>query len=147
MSMTNKTIGVVAIYKHDVDPTTQKLVQKEVASATHFNWNNFQIETKGHNVVDIIYNGKGVLEIHFKPKKAFYARLTEAYKEFIIRLFGSIDLDAREQIVTRERYRKVLRDIQNEYGLEEGDPDMGEWMMTLVMRSPKFYEDNKGADK
>lgn len=63
-------------------------------------------------------------------------RLTKAYNDLMTRLFGEVPDEPRLQSVDREVYAAAMRDVQDEYGLELGDPDFLEWLLILVGRSP-----------
>ena len=67
-----------------------------------------------------------------------------AYNEFMTRLFGYVPENPRTLTVDRETYTKVMQEIQEKYGLEQGHPDFLEWTLTLVGRSPRLTKE-KGA--
>jgi hypothetical protein len=67
-------------------------------------------------------------------------RITEAFNDFMQRLFGEVPADPRRLSVDRTRYTETMLEVQKEYGLQQGDPDFLEWVLTLVGRSPVITE-------
>lgn len=73
-------------------------------------------------------------------------RVTRAYNAFMMRLFGHVPLTPGIHSTDRETYTKTMQEIQEEYGLKQGEPDFLEWILTMLGRSPQIYE-NEGAGK
>lgn len=65
-------------------------------------------------------------------------RVTIAYNTFMTRLFGEVPTDVSARTVERSVYDKHMKDVQTEFGIEQGDPDFMYWVLTLVGRSPRF---------
>jgi hypothetical protein len=63
-------------------------------------------------------------------------RIGRAYIELMTKLFGSVPANPHERSVERDTYDTAMKDVQEQYGLEQGDPDFLEWVLTVVGRSP-----------
>lgn len=137
----------VVIVDYKYDELTNDLIAHERLPSFMNNSISLSFDTKGIMNIKLELVDPRFLKIHIKPKKMFHVRLTAAYKAFVIALYGTSEVDAREQVVTKSKYSKLLKDIENTYAIEENDPDYGEWTLTLIMRSPKFYEEVKENGK
>ncbi len=89
--------------------------------------------------VDISRPKGGQIYVDVVPVKKFYERLCPAFLEFNERLLGE-GIDPKTATVLRKDYTRILSQIEKKYKIEQGDPDMGLWTMTLVMSSPKFAD-------
>ena len=65
----------------------------------------------------------------------------KAHDELLRRLFGEVPEDVGSKTVSREKYTEVMKEIQKEYGLLEGNPDLMLFIFEQLSRSPKFEED------
>lgn len=74
------------------------------------------------------------------------ARVKSAQDELLKKLFGSVPDNPGEHVVTREAYTKAMKDVQAEFGLVEGDPDLVLFVLEQLSRSPRFENDNEGAE-
>ncbi|REK71496.1 hypothetical protein [Paenibacillus paeoniae] len=68
-------------------------------------------------------------------------RISLAYKEFLVLLFGSIPRQPSDLLVSREAYINTMNIIEEKYRLEAGDADFLEWRLTLLGRSPMFVNE------
>jgi hypothetical protein len=67
-------------------------------------------------------------------------RIKKAHDELMLKLYGTTIEDPRMGSVYRDDYTKAMLEVQEKYGLEQGDPDFLEWMLTLVGRSPMLID-------
>lgn len=66
--------------------------------------------------------------------------VAEAHDELLKRLFGEIPEDVGSMVVSKEKYTEVMKEIQREYGLVEGNPDLMLFVFEQLSRSPQFEE-------
>lgn len=143
----NAVHGVV-VYRQNIDPITMETKTKEEKFFAFMSQSDYTFETQGHCRIKVVNNQKGCLEITVCPVKEFFTRVKPAYSELINLLFGEeVPENIADEYVTRNRYKKVLKEVESKYNIEEGDPDFGEWTMTLIMCSPRFYTFNKGSEE
>jgi hypothetical protein len=81
-------------------------------------------------------DSEGAIHMHIENRKVLDDRVTKAYNEFMVRLFGTIPSHPNELFVDKEVYTKEMHTVQERYGLTQGTPDFLEWVLTLVGRSP-----------
>ena len=74
-------------------------------------------------------------------------KVTQAYEEFLIELFGSVPEDVSTCQVTRSKYTETMKRVQEKYELEQGKPDFLEWIFTCVGRSPIIIEDTENTNE
>lgn len=86
---------------------------------------------------------EGVIHVEIEDRKKIDNRINTAYNEFMMRLFGRVPKVSQDEQVDRDKYTQEMLFIQNKYGLEQGDPDFLEWMLTLVGRSPALTSEGK----
>jgi hypothetical protein len=84
-----------------------------------------------------------VIHVEIEDRKKIDNRINTAYNEFMMRLFGRVPKVSQDEQVDRDKYTQEMLFIQNKYGLEQGDPDFLEWMLTLVGRSPALTSEGK----
>jgi hypothetical protein len=63
-------------------------------------------------------------------------RIGRAYSELMTKLFGSVPINPHVCSVERDVYETAMKEVQEQYGLTQGDPDFLEWVLTAVGRSP-----------
>jgi len=68
-------------------------------------------------------------------------RISLAYKEFLVLLFGLVPRQPSDLWVSREAYINAMNVIEEKYRLEVGDVDFLEWRLTLLGRSPMLIDD------
>lgn len=88
----------------------------------------------------------GTVRMEIIDRKHMDNRLDAAYNEFMEELFGTVPTQPAQEFVDREKYREVMIKVQKRYGLEQGDPDFLEWVLTLVGRSPQLVDAGEGDD-
>lgn len=105
-----------------IDPTLQRVV----------------IDVDGHPHLTLVFQPvhDGRMAVNLENRKRLDGRITKAYNEFMTRLFGEVPQDPGTLTVEKEHYTTEMMRVQKRYGLEHGDPDFLEWMLTLVGRSP-----------
>lgn len=75
-----------------------------------------------------------------KRDKMSEDRVTTAFNEFMMELFGEVPKDVSERSIDREIYETKMKEIQDKHGLVQGDRDFLHWVFTLIGRSPKLIE-------
>ncbi|WP_091164022.1 hypothetical protein [Paenibacillus sp. 1_12] len=70
-------------------------------------------------------------------------RISLAYREFLVLLFGSVPRQPSDLWVSRDAYVKAMKAIEEKYGLEIDDENFLEWRLTLLGRSPMIKGDEK----
>jgi len=65
----------------------------------------------------------------------------KAHDELLKRVFGKVPEDVSSMIVSREKYTETMKEIQKEYGLVEGNPDLILFVFEQLSRSPQFEEE------
>ncbi|MDQ0086736.1 hypothetical protein J2T12_000130 [Paenibacillus anaericanus] len=63
-------------------------------------------------------------------------RISLAYREFLVLLFGAVPQQPSDLWVSREAYIEAMNTIEDKYGLDIGDSNFLEWRLTLLGRSP-----------
>lgn len=74
-------------------------------------------------------------------------RISLAYREFLVLLFGYVPQLPSDLWVSRDSYVQAMNAIEEKYKLEVGDVDFLEWRLTLLGRSPKVKDDEIGERK
>ncbi|MEF2244236.1 hypothetical protein V1L65_04750 [Paenibacillus sp. IITD108] len=69
------------------------------------------------------------------------ARISSAYKEFLVLLFSAVPRQPSDLWVSREAYVNAMNVIEEKYKLEPGDTNFLEWRLTLLGRSPRLIDD------
>lgn len=70
-------------------------------------------------------------------------RISSAYTEFLVLLFGDVPRQPSDLWVSREAYINAMNVIEEKYRLEVGDNDFLEWRLTLFGRSPRLINDEE----
>jgi hypothetical protein len=68
-------------------------------------------------------------------------RISLAYREFLVLLFGTVPRQPSDLWVSREAYVDAMNVIEAKYRLETGDENFLEWRLTLLGRSPMLKDD------
>lgn len=68
-------------------------------------------------------------------------RISSAYTEFLVLLFGAVPRQPSDLWVSRVAYINAMNVIEEKYRLEVGDTDFLEWRLTLLGRSPMLIDD------
>ena len=131
----------VVIYRADKE--VQAVVREPTWFADFRKTEGFRFDAtlNGDYTVGIFKHGDTV-RIEIQPQKKYWSRIKEAYQELKQEVFGFHD--ESDIVVYKETYTTALRRVEQKYSIDQGDPDFGEWTMTLIMRSPKFYPEPEG---
>ncbi|RAV17801.1 hypothetical protein [Paenibacillus contaminans] len=74
-------------------------------------------------------------------------RISLAYREFLVLLFGSVARQPSDLWVSRDAYVEAMHAIEEKYRLEAGDEQFLEWRLTLLGRSPRIIDDQTKEDQ
>lgn len=72
-----------------------------------------------------------------KSRKRVYA----AHDALLVKLFGYVPEVPGELTVDRPAYVKAMHEVQEEYGLVDGDSDMVLFVLEQLSRSPRFAKE------
>lgn len=70
--------------------------------------------------------------------------VTQAYNDFMTKLFGTVPANASEYTVSEEVYRGCMQQVMAKHGLHQGHPKYLEFILTMVGRSPQI---DRGAEE
>lgn len=73
--------------------------------------------------------------------EASMQRVVRAHDELLRRLFGFVPEKPGDYVVRREDYARVMESVEQDFGLEEGDPDLVLFVLEQLSRSPRFAKD------
>lgn len=76
-----------------------------------------------------------------KEFEASRKRVYEAHDTLLKKLFGYVPGDPENYTVTRSAYKEAMHEVQDEYQLVEGDPDMVLFVLEQLSRSPRFIDE------
>ena len=75
-----------------------------------------------------------------EPFQKSLKRVAKAQDELLRRLFGFIPDQPETYVVSREKYAKAIKSVQQDFDLVEGDPDFILFIFEQLSRSPRFAD-------
>lgn len=64
----------------------------------------------------------------------------DAHNKLLRILFGFVPENPSDYLVERKVYAKAMKEVQKEFGLEEGDPRLVLFVLEQLSRSPRFID-------
>lgn len=74
------------------------------------------------------------------PFQESMQRVTKAHDKLLQRLFGFVPDQPEIYVVSREKYAKAMKSVQQDFDLVEGDPDFILFIFEQLSRSPRFTD-------
>ncbi|OLN28960.1 hypothetical protein [Desulfosporosinus metallidurans] len=74
------------------------------------------------------------------PFQESMQRVAKAHDKLLQRLFGFVPDQPETYVVSRKKYTKAMKSVQQDFDLVEGDPDFILFIFEQLSRSPRFTD-------
>ena len=73
--------------------------------------------------------------------------VSAAHDNLLKKLFGFVPENPGDYFIERKAYTKAMKEVQQEFQLEEGDPRLVLFVLEQLSRSPRFIDSPKASEK